>query len=35
MLTALWLKIANLDKPFTSTIPDFVPEIPFKVLTVM
>ena len=35
MLTALWHKIANLDKPFTTTITDFVSEVPFKVMTVM
>ena len=35
MLTTLWHKIANLDKPFTTTITDFVSEVPFKVMTVM
>ena len=35
LLTALWHKIANLDKPFTTTITDFVSEFPFKVMTVM
>ena len=35
MLTALWHKIANLDKPFPSTKADFGSEVHFKVLTVM
>ena len=35
MLTTLWYKIANLDKPFPSTMADFGSEVHFKVLTVM